>query len=549
MTQLSRRRFLQISAATFGAAAATAHWEPLSRAASAAGATQGSVTTIPTFCEMCFWRCGGIAHVRDGKLWKFEGNPKDPQSHGRLCPRGTGAVGAHYDPDRLRAPLVRVGPRGKEEWKAVTWDEAIDYIAVRMGKLKADHGPESLGVFNHGFGQRFFQHVLKSYGAINFAGPSFAQCRGPRDVGFALTFGAGLGSPEPTDIENTDCLVLIGSHLGENMHNSQVQEFARAVERRIPIIVVDPRFSVAASKAKYWLPIKPGTDLALILAWCNVLVTEGRYDKAFVEKYGHGFDKFVAEIKDNTPEWAAAETGIDAALIRATAREFASHRPATHRPSGPARQLERRRHAAQPRDRAAVRAARQLGAPGRAVPGRRHEGRAVSAARVPEVRPAEGRRLGRRALPVRRRGHHDRHPRRHADRQAVSDQGLVRLLDEHPLRAAERRRRRSRRSTSSICSSSCDTLPSEIAGYADVVLPEATFLERHDELLVGFGRTRLDVAAPAGRRGAARPEAGLVDRRSSSRTSSASANACRSRTWRSTSRYRIEKSGMQLGGH
>ena len=84
------------------------------------------------------------------------------------------------------------------------------------------------------------------------------------------------------------------------MHNTQVQEFAQAVERRIPIIVVDPRFSVAASKAKYWLPIKPGTDLALLLAWINVLVSEGRYDKAFVEKHGHGFDKFVAEIKRNT---------------------------------------------------------------------------------------------------------------------------------------------------------------------------------------------------------------------------------------------------------
>ena len=84
-------------------------------------------------------------------------------------------------------------------------------------------------------------------------------------------------------------LVLIGTHLGENMHNLQVQEFANAVERRIPIIVVDPRFSVAASKAKYWLPVKPGTDLALLLAWCNLLVTEGRYDKAFVEAHGHGF--------------------------------------------------------------------------------------------------------------------------------------------------------------------------------------------------------------------------------------------------------------------
>jgi len=288
MEHVSRRRFLKISAATFAGAAVATQWEPLSRIANAADAPAKGITTIPTFCEMCFWRCGGIAHVRDGKLWKFEGNPKDPQSRGRLCPRGTAAVGAHYDPDRLQKPLIRRGARGKEEWTAVTWDEAFVYIADRMQKIKAEHGPEAVAAFNHGIGQRFIQHMLKSWGAINFAGPSFAQCRGPRDVGFALTFGTGLGSPEPTDIENTDCLVLVGTHLGENMHNLQVQEFAKAVERRIPIIVVDPRYSVAASKAKYWLPIKPGTDLALLLAWCNVLVTEGRYDHAFVDKHEIG---------------------------------------------------------------------------------------------------------------------------------------------------------------------------------------------------------------------------------------------------------------------
>ncbi len=224
---------------------------PIARVIAADAPAAKGVTATPTFCEMCFWRCGGIAYVRDVRLWKFEGNPLDPQSRGRLCPRGTGAVGSYYDPDRLQRPLIRKGERGKEQWQTASWDEALSYIAERMNRIKAQYGPESVAMFNHGIGVCFIQHVLKSWGAINFAGPSFAQCRGPRDVGFALTFGTGLGSPEPTDIENTDCLVLIGSHIGENMHNSQVQEFARAVERRIPIIVVDPRFSVAASKAKY----------------------------------------------------------------------------------------------------------------------------------------------------------------------------------------------------------------------------------------------------------------------------------------------------------
>jgi len=120
MAQFTRRRFLKISTATFGATAVASQWQPIWPLAHAAQAAPTGVTTVPTFCEMCFWRCGGIAHLRDGKLWKFEGNPKDPQSMGRLCPRGTGAVGAHYDPDRLRQPLMRVGERGKEQWKAVS---------------------------------------------------------------------------------------------------------------------------------------------------------------------------------------------------------------------------------------------------------------------------------------------------------------------------------------------------------------------------------------------------------------------------------------------
>jgi len=79
-------------------------------------------------------------------------------------------VGAHYDPDRLRQPLMRVGERGKEEWKAVSWDEALDFVAAKMNKIKAEHGPESMALFNHGFGQRFVQHALKSWGVINYAG-------------------------------------------------------------------------------------------------------------------------------------------------------------------------------------------------------------------------------------------------------------------------------------------------------------------------------------------------------------------------------------------
>src|SRR3990172_9193879 len=296
---LSRRRFLKISGAGAGVAALGGSLGRLGAAARSLTAETG-LRQVPTFCDICFWKCGAIATVRDGELWKIEGNPEDPLSQGRLCPRGTGGVGAHLDPDRLRAPLLRKGNRGSEQWTEVTWDEALGFIADRMKKIAAQHGPEAIALFSHGIGGNFLKHTLKAFGTPNITAPSFAQCRGPRDAGFNLTFGEDVGSPERTDIRNARCLVLIGSHLGENMHNTQVQEFAEAVGAGASIIVVDPRFSVAASKAKHYLPIRPGTDLALLLAWMQVIVGEDLYDKAYVEQYGFGFDHFAASISTAT---------------------------------------------------------------------------------------------------------------------------------------------------------------------------------------------------------------------------------------------------------
>ncbi len=327
MDAVSRRRFLKISSATLALAGSAP--AVLTRTTSNADNPATGIRRVPTFCDVCFWKCGAIATVRDGRLWKIEGNPADPFSRGRLCPRGTGGVGAHFDPDRLRTPLIRRGTRGGERWAAVTWDEALTYIAEKLQAIKSRYGAESVAFFSHGIGGNFLKHTLKAYGTPNIAAPSFAQCRGPRDTGFTLTFGEDVGSPERTDIANARCLVLIGSHLGENMHNSQVQEFAEAIGAGAHVIVVDPRFSVAAGKAKDYLPIRPGADLALLLAWMHVIVAENLYDRDYVQKYGFGFDAFSASLAPYTPEWAYPETGIAPERIRETARTMARYRPAT----------------------------------------------------------------------------------------------------------------------------------------------------------------------------------------------------------------------------
>ncbi len=331
MNSISRRRFLKIGAATAGVAATAGALSKFTQQAVkiSSSVPEKGVYTIPTYCDLCFWKCNAIATVKDGKLWKIVGNPIDPMSKGRLCPRGTGGVGSYYDPDRLRKPLMRKNNRGQEEWVEVTWDEAFTFIADKMKRIKSEYGPEAVALFSHGIGGNFFKHLMKAYGTPNLAAPSFAQCRGPRDAGFRLTFGEDVGSPERTDIENSKFLVLIGSHLGENMHNTQVQEFATAIERGTKLLVVDPRHSVAASKADWWFPIKPGTDIALILAWINVIVNEELYDKDYIGKYAIGLDKLIQAVANKTPEWAYPITGIKAELIRETAREMARYKPAT----------------------------------------------------------------------------------------------------------------------------------------------------------------------------------------------------------------------------
>lgn len=488
MNSLSRRKFLKISGATVVTAAAlTGSLNTIVKSADKINEKQQKgIRKIPTYCDICFWKCGAIAYVRDGKLWKVEGNPLDPLSEGRLCPRGTGGVGAHFDPDRLKSPLIRKSHRGEEKWIEVTWDEALDYIAEKMKKIKANYGPEAVALFSHGIGGNFLKHTIKAYGSPNISAPSFAQCRGPRDVGFKLTFGEDVSSPERTDIRNAKCIVLIGSHLGENMHNTQVQEFAEAIGKDASIIVVDPRYSIAASKAKYYLPIKPGTDLALILAWMNVIVNENLYDKEFITKYSFGFEQFAAEIQQYTPEWAYPETTIEPEVIRATAREMALYRPATliH----PGRHVTWYGDDAQ-RSRAIAMLNALMGNWGRKGGFYYPQSMDIAGYPYPEYPHSE-------------KGKVDNPDKKYPFAHETITTGIREAtLTGKPypikgwfvyatnlLQALPNEEETIKAIQNLDLMVVVDVIPSEIAGWADVVLPESIYLERHDDLNVEWFR-------------------------------------------------------------
>ncbi|MCC6522066.1 MAG: molybdopterin-dependent oxidoreductase [Polyangiaceae bacterium] len=496
LATLSRRRLLGLGAGTLAAAAA-ARIAFGSRAAAAHPAvdpaTDGEV--VRSVCEVCFWKCGIQGHVKDGVVTKLQGSPLHPLSNGKLCPRGVGGIGQAYDPDRLVRPLLRTGARGEERFEPVSWDEALGFVADKLDTIRKQHGPEAVALFNHGAGASWWKHLLSAYGTANFGAPSFAQCRGPRDVAFDLTFGSDPGSPEVLDLGRSDCLVLIGSHLGENMHNTQVQDFADAVARGADLIVVDPRFSTAASKARTWLPIRPGTDTALLLAWLHVIVKEGRYQRDYVAAYTKGFERLAAGIETYTPAWAAAETGLDAGLIVTTARRIAAAAPATLVHPG--------RHATwygaddTHRARAVAILNAILGSWGHRGGFFRPSGMKLAKYPVPaypKAKPPADRLPGEAPFAL--------EPLAQGLRRATLDgkpypikgwivygTNLIQALPEREL---------TRKAIDALdLLVAVDVLPAEIAGYADVVLPEASYLERHDDLLpVAWKRSGVALRQP-----------------------------------------------------
>ncbi len=480
----TRRQFIKIGSAGLGAAAFGSglftKWWGLDADRVHDPATDGD-RVVATFCELCFWKCGVLAHVKNGRVTKLVGNPEHPLSLGRLCPRGTGGTGLLYDPDRLKKPLLRRhGARGDQTFEEVSWEEALDFTAGKLEEIRRKYGPEAVALFSHGYGGSFFKTLMTAYGSSSVAAPSYAQCRGAREVGFQLTFGSPVGSPENLDLANSRVITLIGSHLGENMHNTQVQDFATALSRGAEVVVVDPRYSTAAGKARYWLPIKPGTDIALLLAWMHVIVQESLYDRDYIDKYATGFDELKAHLGDKTPEWAFTETTIAPETIVETARFIAGARPASLVHPG--------RHVAwygddTQRSRAIAILNALLGSWGRRggffiptsmnvpklpLPAPAHTPRARPEGPEGTVYPFADEVLANGVCDATIPGTN------HFKGWIVYGTNLIQALPE---------REKTLKAIQELdLLVAIDVLPAEIVGYADVVLPECTYLERWDDV-------------------------------------------------------------------
>ncbi|MFA5530686.1 MAG: molybdopterin-dependent oxidoreductase [Thiohalomonadaceae bacterium] len=325
----SRRAFLGGAAGVAGLGIAGLPSRALARIdAPHAAETLKPSTEVFGFCDMCYWRCGVKVRVRDGRAVKIDGNPEHPNNYGVVCAKGNAGLMAAYDPDRLKFPMLRVGARGEGKWARISWDEALDRVADGLTQIKAKYGAEGLAMIGHGTWEKPYHRLAHAFGTPNTTSPVFGLCCGPRGVGNMLVVGRNLTGNETVDLQNSRYVLMLGRNIAESLHNGETKAWVEGVARGAKVVYADPRFTITASKAQEWLPIRPLTDHAFLLALIHVVIEEELYDRDFITTYATGLDELKRRVARYTPEWAEAETEIPAATTRRIAREMAAQAPA-----------------------------------------------------------------------------------------------------------------------------------------------------------------------------------------------------------------------------
>ncbi|WP_276639234.1 DMSO/selenate family reductase complex A subunit [Siccibacter turicensis] len=356
---LTRRRFLQASSALAAlpfVSLPAAHARPVSPGATDATAAtpEQIVATCSTFD--CGGKCDIRAHVRDGVVTRIATLPDEAHDPAmpimRACVRGRGYRKFVYHPDRLKYPMKRVGKRGEGKFVRISWDEATTLIADNLTRITHQYGPASRyvhvgtavsgGAFS---GDKMVRRLLNLHGGYLDSYHSVSM--GNTAAATPYSYGTAASGSSLDTLSDTRLVILWGHNPNETIFGHTNHYFQQMKRNGTRFIVVDPRYSdTAASLADQWIPLLPSTDNALMDAMMYVIITENLHDKAFIDRYTLGFDEesmpdgvpeneslvaWLSGKKDGiakTPEWAEAITHVPAQTIRQLAREYATTKPA-----------------------------------------------------------------------------------------------------------------------------------------------------------------------------------------------------------------------------
>jgi len=288
-------------------------------------------------------------HVEEGRIVRIEtDNGEEPQV--RACLRGRAYRQRVYSPDRLKYPMKRVGLRGEGKFEKVSWDEALDVVAQELLRVKETYSNASILLLN-GSGSQSALHggvaverllarfggYTRTWGTASFEGALFSSM---------ATYGTMTTGSAREDLLNSRLIIMWGWNPAVTIWDANTSlTLAKAREKAIRIISIDPRFTEStAAFANEWVPIRPGTDGAMLIAMAYVMIRDGLQDQKFLDTYTVGFDKFRSYVlgeEDNvpkTPAWAEEITRVPASTIERLAVEYATTKPAALIPGwGPAR--------------------------------------------------------------------------------------------------------------------------------------------------------------------------------------------------------------------
>jgi anaerobic selenocysteine-containing dehydrogenase len=284
---------------------------------------------IRTHCaRMDHGGCSILAEVRNNKIIRIKGDPAGFLNSGYVCPKGLASPERLSHPRRLKYPLRRKGGRGEGQWQRVSWEEAMQEIGENLERAREKHGAKGVA-FCQGMPKGMEHFVLirlaNVFGSPNVVGVQDV-CHAPREVSGVHTCGF---YPVADFHHQSRLAIMWGSNLTSTNEEGEICSLLlEQVRRGTDLIVIDPRRTALARKARLWLQIRPGADNALALAFLNVIIGEGLFRKDFVEDWTHGFEELAVAVRGYTPEKMSSVTWVEPGLIREAARSYALSGPA-----------------------------------------------------------------------------------------------------------------------------------------------------------------------------------------------------------------------------
>jgi formate dehydrogenase major subunit len=284
--------------------------------------------TVTTTCAYCGVGCSLEVHVRDGQVVAIDPALDGPANLGHTCVKGRFAHQYARSPERLAAPMLR---RGDGTWREASWDEAMSFVAERLRAIADRHGPDAIAFISSSRCTNEENYVLQKIAraalGTNNVDNCSRVCHSPTSLGLIQSLGASGGTNSFADIDVTACMFVTGANPTE-AHPVVGARMKEARLRGAKLIVADPRRIELAAMADVFLQLHPGTNVALYNGLAHVIVRDGLWDRAFVDRRAEGFEAFAEHLRRYDPGSVEAITGVPAARIEEAAHLYATSAPA-----------------------------------------------------------------------------------------------------------------------------------------------------------------------------------------------------------------------------